>query len=69
MDREPLPLRKIIINGIINGLAFALLMAGYDYFTDEPFSFSKFIFHFVTFGFFMAISFRYKYGKKVQSKN
>ncbi|NNE32070.1 MAG: hypothetical protein HKN40_06845 [Winogradskyella sp.] len=63
MKRESLPLKDVTKNGVLNGLFFSITMAGYDYFTDEPFSIMKFVFHFISFGFFMAISFRYKYTK------
>lgn len=64
MEREKLPMKTIVITGGINGLLFALFMAGFDYFNGDSFSILKFLFHFMFFGFFMAISFRYKYTKK-----
>jgi hypothetical protein len=64
MKREKLPIKTVIKTGLLNGLLFAILMAGFDYFSNEPFSIKKFIFHFICFGFFMAISFRYKYTKE-----
>jgi hypothetical protein len=68
MEREPLPLKKVILTGVLNGLFFALFMAGYyHFFTDDPFSLLMFVFHFTFFGFFMALSFRYKYNKKKEN--
>ena len=63
MDREKLPLKTMTKIGLINGVFFALSMAIFDYFNDDSFSILKFIIHFVIFGFFMALSFRYKYTK------
>lgn len=63
MRREKLPLKKLIKSGFLNGLFFASTMAAFDYFTNEPFSIKKFLFHGLFFGFFMAIAFRYKYTK------
>ncbi|MBU2929985.1 hypothetical protein [Winogradskyella psychrotolerans] len=60
---EKLPLKKRIISGITSGLLYALLMAGYDYFTDVPFSILKFILHSVFFGLVMSYAFRYKVTK------
>jgi len=34
---EKLPLKKRVISGIGTGLLYASLMAGLDYFTDQPF--------------------------------
>lgn len=61
MERERLSLISLVKNGLINGLFFAISMAAFDYFTNEPFSWKKFLFHALFFGFFMAIAFRYKY--------
>lgn len=63
MKREKQPLRNIIKTGLINGLFFATMMALFDYFNHEPFSLPKFLFHGIGFGFFMALSFRYRYIK------
>ena len=60
---EKLPLKKRVIGGIFIGLFYALLMAGYDYYTDVPFSFLKFLFHSLVFGFLMSFVFRYKITK------
>jgi positive regulator of sigma E activity len=64
MEREKLPLKSIVKIGLGNGFFFAVFMAVFDYFSGDSFSILKFIFHFTLFGFFMALSFRYKYTKK-----
>ncbi|PCI34929.1 MAG: hypothetical protein COB60_05260 [Flavobacteriaceae bacterium] len=53
MKHETLKLK--IISGVLSGLIFAVLMAGFDYYDAENFSVVKFIFHAVFFGFFMGI--------------
>ena len=63
MERERLSLKSLVIKGVINGLLFAIGMAAFDFFTNEPFSWIKFLFHGIFFGLFMAIAFRYKYLK------
>ncbi|WP_179335054.1 hypothetical protein [Winogradskyella costae] len=60
---EKLPLKKRIISGVAIGLFYASLMAGYDYFTDEPFSLPKFLFNAFFFGLVMSYAFRYKITK------
>jgi len=44
--------KVFIRSGIISGFVFALIMAGFDYFKDQPFSVLKFMMHFVLFGLF-----------------
>ncbi|WP_417871972.1 hypothetical protein [Winogradskyella sp.] len=65
MKKEPIPLKKVIINGVINGLIFTLFMEGYyNFFTEDKFSLLRVFIHFFAFGFFMALIFRYQYRKK-----
>ncbi|MAB47751.1 MAG: hypothetical protein CMC05_03885 [Flavobacteriaceae bacterium] len=65
MEKEPISLKKVIINGVVNGLIFTLFMEGYyNFFTDEQFSFLRVFIHFFAFGFFMALTFRHQYKKK-----
>lgn len=45
-------IKKIILTGLISGIVFALLMAGWDYYKEVPFSVLKFIIHFVLFALF-----------------
>lgn len=64
MKKEKRPLKEIIKTGIISGLVFACVMAIFDYFSKEPFSFLKFVIHFIIFGAVMSAFFKYKYTKK-----
>lgn len=64
MDIEKLSIKKRILIGVFSGLIYSLFMAGFDYYTNEPFSLLKFIFHFVFFGLFMGIALRYTNKKK-----
>ena len=64
MKKEKLPLKTVLLTGILNGFFFAIAMAAFDYFSHEPFSLNKFLFHFGFFGFFMAITFKYKYTRE-----
>ena len=45
-------IKKYIISGLISGLAFALLMAGWDYYKGKPFSALTFLIHSVLFALF-----------------
>ncbi|MFK7782347.1 hypothetical protein [Psychroserpens sp.] len=63
MKREKLSPKSQLTIGVLSGLFFALIMAGFDYFNNEVFSFYKFLFYVICFGFMMALSFRYKYIK------
>ncbi|QXP58630.1 hypothetical protein [Olleya sp. HaHaR_3_96] len=42
-------IKKYVINGLISGLAFAVLMAGWEYYKEQPFSAFKFVLHIVLF--------------------
>lgn len=45
-------IKKYIITGLISGLVFAILLAGWDYYKQNPFSVLKFVIHTVVFGAF-----------------
>ena len=45
-------IKKFVLAGLISGLAFALLMAAWDYYQETPFSVLKFVLHFVLFAAF-----------------
>lgn len=65
MKKEPISLKKVIINGLLNGLIFTLLMeVYYNFFTEDKFSLLRVFIHFFAFGFFMALTFRHQYRKK-----
>jgi len=61
---EKLPLQKRVLTGVIIGVFYALMMAGYDYFTEESFSLLKFVLNALFFGLVMSYAFRYKVTKK-----
>jgi len=62
MKKQPVPLKKVIINGLLNGLIFTLFMeVYYNFFTDDKFSLLRVFIHFFAFGFFSALTFRYQY--------
>ncbi len=44
--------KKFILTGLVSGLVFAILMAGWDYYQDRPFSVLKFVLHLVLFALF-----------------
>jgi len=44
-----------IRTGVLSGLIFAVIMAGFEFYDEEKFSVLKFIFHAVIFGFFMGL--------------
>lgn len=41
---------RFLISGLVSGLVFALLMALFDYYNEEPFSLWKFLFFFIIMG-------------------
>ncbi|WP_243472102.1 hypothetical protein [Winogradskyella sp. MH6] len=62
MKKQPVPLKKVIINGLLNGLIFTLLMeVYYHYFTDDKFSLLRVFYYFFAFGVFSALTYRYQY--------
>ncbi|HZW62256.1 MAG TPA: hypothetical protein VFF15_01285 [Flavobacteriaceae bacterium] len=64
MKRTLLPLRIIIIKGLAAGFFFAAVMSIFDYLEKTAFSWKRFLIHFVSYGLFWAIAFRYKYTKE-----
>ncbi|GGW62556.1 hypothetical protein GCM10008085_12950 [Winogradskyella epiphytica] len=61
---EKVPLKKRIIPGLIGGLAYAIIMAGYDLYIGEPFSLTKFVINTLLLGFLMSVVFSFKNPKK-----
>ncbi|WP_298512871.1 hypothetical protein [uncultured Kordia sp.] len=61
--------KQLLIYGVISGIIFAVMMAGFDYFSGEEFSGFKFLIHASLFGFFMAITDRYVLNKKGKKEN
>ncbi|WP_111682743.1 hypothetical protein [Winogradskyella tangerina] len=64
MANSKLPLQVRIKAGLIGGLIFALLTAGFEYVDDKDFSIIKFIIRFIIFGTVMGIIIRPKKVKK-----
>lgn len=64
--KEPLkiPLKSRIILGLIAGLVYASIMAGFDYASDLPFHKLKFVLSLLIFGTFMAIATKWMVKKK-----
>ena len=60
--------KVFIRSGIISGLVFALIMAGFDYFKDQPFSVLRFAMHSVFFGLFNGYM-AYRKFKKDQNES
>jgi len=59
-------IKSELIGGLIAGLVYAILMAGFDYSEGEEFKIWKFLFNLFFFGGFMA--FMTRYNLKKQSK-
>lgn len=55
------------LNGLVQGVVFAIVMALFDMWKSEPFSIFKFVLHFLGFGIIMVISHIYKQ-KKTHNK-
>ena len=49
------PIKTKIKSGLLAGLIFTILMAGFDYSKGQDFSIFKFIFHFLFFGLIMGL--------------
>ena len=63
--------KSIIMGGVVGGVVYASMMAGFDYSDGQDFKIWKFIFHTSFFGIFMGIGFPYitqKFGSKFISK-
>lgn len=67
---KKLSLKGRITLGIISGLFFAGMMAGFDYFNHTTFNLKKFMFHAIFMGVFNALAFgRSKAEDETASKN
>lgn len=49
-----------IRTGVLSGLLFAVIIAGFNFYDEDKFSVLKFIFHAVIFGFFIGLMARGK---------
>ena len=57
--------KRFIISGLFSGLLFAVVMAAFDYFKEQPFSLLKFAIHLVLFGAFNG----YMAYRKIKKQN
>ena len=61
--------KAIIKSGLISGILYAGLMAGFDYSDGQDFRIWKFIFHASFFGIFMGFMTRYNLRKQAKKEN
>jgi len=61
--------KAIIKSGLISGIVYAGLMAGFDYSDGQDFRIWKFIFHASFFGIFMGFITRYNLRKQAKKEN
>jgi len=61
--------KAIIKSGLISGIVYAGLMAGFDYSDGQDFRIWKFIFHASFFGIFMGFMTRYNLRKQAKKEN
>lgn len=59
--------KAFIKTTILNGLIFAVLIAGFGYWDEGKFNVYKFLFHFAGFGLSMGLNARYNF-KKLQKE-
>ncbi|WP_274475571.1 hypothetical protein [Mangrovimonas aestuarii] len=59
---------KLVRFGLFNGIIFALVMAGFDYLRNTPFSWEKFVFFSMGYGVLMVIINRKKLLKVYKAK-
>jgi uncharacterized membrane protein len=64
MKKELRSKKDIVRQAAISGFIFAIVMAIFDFFSEAPFSFLKFIVHFLVYGLIMGFLFRYKRTKQ-----
>ena len=60
--------KTIIKSGLISGVVYAGLMAGFDYSDGQDFRIWRFIFHASFFGIFMGLMTRYNFKSKKRKK-
>ena len=61
--------RQSVLAGLISGLVYALIMAGFDYYEDQQFYLKKFIVNFLVIGLFMGFYTIYKLRKQAKTKD
>lgn len=68
---QPMKLENQVFvkSGLLSGIIYALIMAGFSYSTGEPFSIFKFLFLFFFFGLSMGLLARYNHKRAIRKKN
>ena len=61
--------KSIIMGGVVGGVVYASMMAGFDYSDGQDFKIWKFIFHTSFFGIFMGVLTRYNLRKQAKKEN
>ena len=61
--------KSIIMGGVVGGVIYASMMAGFDYSDGQDFKIWKFIFHTSFFGIFMGVLTRYNLRKQAKKEN
>ena len=61
-------IKTIIKSGLISGIIYAGLMAGFDYSDGQDFSMWRFIFNALIFGIFMGLMTRYNLKKQADKE-
>lgn len=56
--------KSILIGGLVGGIAYTAIMAGFDYFNGKEFSLWKSLWNFLFFGGFMSLLTRYNLKKQ-----
>ena len=61
--------KSIIMGGVVGGVIYTSMMAGFDYSDGQDFKIWKFIFHTSFFGIFMGVLTRYNLRKQAKKEN
>ncbi|MFH4968342.1 hypothetical protein V8G61_09070 [Gaetbulibacter sp. M240] len=61
--------RQSVLAGLISGLVYSLIMAGFDYYEDQQFSLKNFVVNFMIIGLFIGFYTTYKLRKQAKTKD
>jgi len=61
-------LKSILIGGLVGGIVYAVVMAGFDYYDGENFRIWRFVFNFLFFGTFTGFSTLYSLKKQSEKE-
>ncbi|WP_458626436.1 hypothetical protein [Winogradskyella sp. PC D3.3] len=61
--------KSIIIGGLVGGIVYASIMAGFDFSDGQNFRIWRFIFNALIFGTFMGLMTRYNIKKQLEQEN